>query len=334
MKTLLLYISIVNFYFVGYSQTIYIPDINFKNRLLQSTSTNNYALATAIGSIKVDINNDGEIQVNEALRVNDLRLSNLNINSLIGIEYFTNLVFFGFAYNNVSSVNLSSLTLLQDLGSYNNQLTSLNLSGLTNLRMLHTRNNLLTSLNFSGLPNLQMVDCGGNLINSLDFSANPLLTELRCSYSPNLTTINIKNNNAQNFANDIYFNDCWRNCPNLSNVCADAIEIVAVQNYLANCNTTQAVDVNSNCALANNVVITKKNITISPNPTNSLIDIISIDEQITAISLFDLQGRILKNIIVTSTETQLNLTEFEKGTYLVQILTDDGTTFVKKVVKN
>lgn len=83
MKKLYLIFLIANNY--SYSQIINIPDPNFKALLLQANTNNNIA-----GGVKIDMNNNGEIEQSEALLVYDFDFPPGNITSLVGIEYFTN----------------------------------------------------------------------------------------------------------------------------------------------------------------------------------------------------------------------------------------------------
>ncbi len=95
------------------SQIIDIPDANFKNALVNSICVD----TNGDGDLDSDVdqNNDGEIQVNEALNVTNLNLYQRYIVSLTGIEYFSNLT---------------------SLSCYNNQITTLNIGSLTNLKKL------------------------------------------------------------------------------------------------------------------------------------------------------------------------------------------------------
>src|SRR5690606_36728942 len=80
--------SIINF---EVSTIVYIPDANFKARLLQASSSSDIAKNATGQNIKIDTNNDGEIQVSEVLNVYQLYVQNSNIGDLTGIEAFINL---------------------------------------------------------------------------------------------------------------------------------------------------------------------------------------------------------------------------------------------------
>ncbi|AXG73180.1 T9SS C-terminal target domain-containing protein [Flavobacterium arcticum] len=89
---------------IAQAQIIDIPDPNFKNALLTSgvvkDGDNN--------NIILDSNNDNEIQESEALQAAWLDISNLNITSLDGIEYFVNLEFINCTACPITELDLSA----------------------------------------------------------------------------------------------------------------------------------------------------------------------------------------------------------------------------------
>lgn len=95
MKVLILLFAVLC-YVKGLSQTVRIPDPNFKQRVI---------------SLGYDTNEDNQIQVSEAQKVTSLYLNDLNIVNLEGINSFIN---------------------LEELGCYNNKLSSLDVSKLKN----------------------------------------------------------------------------------------------------------------------------------------------------------------------------------------------------------
>ncbi|MFN3752506.1 T9SS type A sorting domain-containing protein [Flavobacterium sp.] len=93
---------------VASAQTLNIPDANFKAKLVQASTVNVIALDLSALAIKIDTNDDGEIQQSEVLGVRTLFLDSSNISSFEGIQYFSN---------------------LSDLRCSNNLMTELNLCG-------------------------------------------------------------------------------------------------------------------------------------------------------------------------------------------------------------
>ncbi len=116
------------------AQIINFPDANFKARLLQASTTNMVASVlepTDAGYVssynKIDTNNDGEIQVSEALLIKYLRVSSVNISSVEGVNYFANLKYFNCTTNQITHVDVSGLSKLRLLYCQNNQLIGINL---------------------------------------------------------------------------------------------------------------------------------------------------------------------------------------------------------------
>lgn len=90
-------------------EIIHIPDANFKSYLMQFDKTK-----------------DGEISRQEALAVQDISCNNMNIESLEGIEFFTNLTKLNFSNNQVRRLDLSHNTKLASLNSRFNPLEWIN----------------------------------------------------------------------------------------------------------------------------------------------------------------------------------------------------------------
>jgi len=299
---------------ISYSQVINFPDANFKARLLQSSPSNTIAQNNNSGLyIKIDSNNDGEIEQSEALEVNNLNIIGQNISNLEGLQYFTNLT---------------------SLGINNNHVTQINLSPLFNLIYLNCNTNLITSLDFSNLPNLKFVDCDNNLVTSLDFSYNPLFEELGCKNNPNLTSIKIKNNHQQLFGSQTILNECWSGCPNLNYICADDFEIPALQSYLSGCGITQAISIDSACPLLGNDGFEVKEFGVSPNPSASVFTISfpTIQKNVT-LSVYNLMRQCVFNSTLSQVEEySLDMSLFSSGCYLLKI-TSGELTSTKKIIK-
>jgi hypothetical protein len=88
------------------AQTLNIPDANFKAKLVQASVTNVIALDSSYNAMKIDTNDDGEIQQSEALNVRTLYLDSSNISSFEGIQNFSNLNDLRCSYNLMTELNL------------------------------------------------------------------------------------------------------------------------------------------------------------------------------------------------------------------------------------
>lgn len=192
------------------SNIIIFTDSNFKAKLLTSSPSNQVAYSGS-GFVKIDANNDNEIQFSEAAVIDSLDVRFANIIDVTGINGFSNLKRFDCSNNQIVTLNLTSINTLIDLFCSNNSITTLSINGLTNLqnltcqsndlstinvstntnlRSLNVMNNSLTALNISNLTLLEYLDCRVNQLNSLNVNSNINLATLYCSYN-SLTSLNV-----------------------------------------------------------------------------------------------------------------------------------------------
>ena len=142
-----------------------------------------------------DTDGDGEISEDEAKAVTAINASMLNITSLVGIEYFSNLESIDVSFNKLETLDLSHSTKLKEVLVNGNKLQSLNLSGLADIETLDCSNNKLTALNVSAAEGLLSLNCTNNQIGALNVKKNKALTDLQCSNNQ-LTALDLKNNTA------------------------------------------------------------------------------------------------------------------------------------------
>ncbi|MBS7253750.1 T9SS type A sorting domain-containing protein [Flavobacterium branchiicola] len=200
MKKLYFLILALCFFNLGNAQIIDIPDSNLKMKLM---------------TLNVDTNSNFQIEVSEALSLNFLDISNQNISSLQGLQYFTNLQYLNCSNNPINnSINFNLLTKLDYLNYSNIQsvtyfnldnsniktlildglsnlnylqcndnknLTQLSINGAINLKTLWCANNKVESLNLSGLINLEAATCNNNQLITLDASNLLKLKTLDCA---------------------------------------------------------------------------------------------------------------------------------------------------------
>lgn len=179
------------------AQIVPIPDANFKAKLLQADVTNAIAQSTlSFAPAKIDTNNNGEIEVSEALLITGLNVSNSNIGALTGITAFTNLRKLYCSNNSLATLNVNSLSLLRILDCSHNFLTNLSCQSLNNtVDYLDCSYNNLTTL---ALPNFYefldqgdqtiAANCSHNQLSSISFSPNEQLTSLNMSFN-NFTSL-------------------------------------------------------------------------------------------------------------------------------------------------
>jgi Secretion system C-terminal sorting domain len=189
----LLILFILFFVTICKAQIVNIPDANFKAKLLAASTVNSIAFDASGNNMKINTNNDFEIQVSEALTVFGLIINNSNINDLTGIESFMNIEILNCNSNLLYNLNLSNNINLTILNCSNNLLNSLNVLWLQNLILLDCSNNGLTSVDVSSNSALQDLFCNNNLLNGLDLSNITTLTTLACSFN-NFISFNLGSN--------------------------------------------------------------------------------------------------------------------------------------------
>jgi hypothetical protein len=194
------------------AQIVNIPDANFKAYFI---------------SIGLDQNNDSEIQVSEAqLIMGEIDVDNLNITDFTGIEAFINVTELKCGNNQLTTLDLSTNTALEEIYCHNNQLsslvlpntntlffldcknnqlTSLDASNNAGLEELYANDNLLTTIDLTGCVTLFEVDCNNNQLDSLDVSTCDSLHTLDCSSNTPLKALDFSMNDS---LKNIDFSSC------------------------------------------------------------------------------------------------------------------------------
>ena len=198
MKYIFILLSLL-FTFSIQAQVINIPDANFKNILVNSV---------------YDTNNDDEIDISEALNIYALDVTNSNITSLEGIQYFTNLDTLICDNNNISDLSvLNTFSYFSYLSCSNNNLTSLDLSNFSSIMYLICSNNQLTSLDISSLQDAsieQLIANNNNLITlNLKNGRPDMVFQLNIDNNPNLSYVCVNNNH------EAYYNSYFQS-PNIT----------------------------------------------------------------------------------------------------------------------
>ncbi|MCL8537100.1 T9SS type A sorting domain-containing protein [Chryseobacterium gallinarum] len=155
------------------AQIVNIPDSAFKQRLVSANQWNHIANDLSGAPTAVDTNNDGEIQLSEALNISSLTFNQTQITDLTGIQSFT---------------NLAQLTV-----QGNSHLNELNVSNMANLKRLFINSSGLHEINTQGcnqLENFQLIHNAGFVYN-LDFLQNPSLKKLTIITNAHLASVNI-----------------------------------------------------------------------------------------------------------------------------------------------
>jgi len=189
MKKLYSVFLMICFWQVMNGQGLYIPDANFKAKLLAADTTNEIAKNQQGQYIRIDSNGNGEIEVAEALAVSFLNISSSTITDLTGIEYFETIITLICNDNKLRTIPTSALPLLSLLQCSNNEIVSLDLTACPKLYSLSCANNKLVNLILDN-PSLNFIDCQYNNLVSLEVNNSPNLEYLHCSYN-SLTNLDL-----------------------------------------------------------------------------------------------------------------------------------------------
>jgi hypothetical protein len=309
MKKIYLFTLLINC-FLSQAQTIDIPDNAFRNALINDNvvDTNN----DFVPDSDADLNDNGLIELSEALSVTYLNLyyfdlsSSQKIQNLEGIQHFQNLEFLDIEFNDVSNIDILN----------QNQ----------NLFWLDADSNNISSINFSANDNLQYLFLFDNNLTELDVSQVSNLIRLSCQ-SNNLDFLNIQNGNNTNIVELIATEN-----PNLTCIQVDDVSYANSQTCNENAETGFCVDANAtfntNCNLSVEDYENLK-IEVYPNPTESKLTIQSLTP-IKKITIHSLLGNEVLEKYNTST---IDLTNLKSGVYLLNVSTENQTEILKIIKK-
>ena len=151
------------------------PDENFREYIL---------------SDDVDKNKNGYLSKKEIKGLENINVSDKNIENLSGVEYFKNVTTIYCDYNKLSSIDISKNTALEKFVCRDNHLSSLSLGNNSQLKVLDVCNNNISSLNVGSNGGLIELWADGNSLSSLNVSSNHNLQVLTIQDN-NITSINI-----------------------------------------------------------------------------------------------------------------------------------------------
>lgn len=86
----------------------------------------------------------------------------------------------------------------------------------------------------------------------------------------------------------------------------------------------------TNLSVSDPIIISKNKATIYPNPTSDFINIL-INEDVESVQIYDAVGNIIKQI---DGQSKINVSDLNKGIYILNIITKDGNKYSKKFLKN
>jgi hypothetical protein len=228
--------------------------------------------------------------------------------------------------NQLSSLNANGASALNAIYCVENELTSIDVNGATGLTILSCGWNELTSLDLVGAPALGLLHCDNNHLTSLDISQNSDLTSLFCNYNQ-ISCLNVKNGNNINF---FYMETIFNNL-----LCIEVDDPVwsSINWTATNANIDQGVSFSTNCNYPSGCYSTPttiqentNSINLYPNPSSVyvMIELESIPSQLV---LMDLQGKIIREELISNKTHIMDVSALDKGIYFVRI-----GSFISKVI--
>ena len=301
-----------------------IPDSAFEQRLIDygyDTIQDGKVLTSNISSIdSLDVSTPPNM------------FSPPKIYDLTGIESFSNLRFLNCAFNELTNLDLSQNSLLNNVMCGFNNIQNLNISQNINLEHLMCSHNpisnidltqninlktlncgvmFINELDVSQNLNLDTIACGYNQISNLDLSNNQLLIALFCGYNQ-LESLDIRNGNNINFT-DFEANN------NDSLYCISVDDSAWSTNNWTNIDSITSFSNDCNPSLTN-IFVEKISLMIYPNPTNKNI----------TISLNNFNGNIqtevydlIGNRLQLTDKTTISLRDYAKGIYILKVAYGD-----------
>ena len=262
------------------------------------------------------------------------------IYDLTGIESFSNLRFLNCAFNELTNLDLSQNSLLNNVMCGFNNIQNLNISQNINLEHLMCSHNPISSIDLTQNINLKTLNCAVMSINELDVSQNLNLDTINCGYNQilnlnlslnqslialfcgfnQLESLDIRNGNNINFT-DFEANN------NDSLYCISVDDSAWSTNNWTNIDSITSFSNDCNPSTTDIIEI-KKNLSVYPNPTSEKINI-SVDNFNGNIQteVFDLIG----NRLQVTNETTISLRNYARGIYILKVAYGDKVEEVKVI---
>ena len=140
-----------------------------------------------------DKNHDNCFSPSEIAKATWISCDNREIDSLEGIQFFTEIWLLECYYNNLTTIDLSNNKKLSYINCHHNQLKELDVSGLPLLKTFYCGHNALPSIDVSKNEKLEDFDCQDNHLDTLNVSQNKELVKLSCGTN-NLTELDVREN--------------------------------------------------------------------------------------------------------------------------------------------
>ena len=194
-------------------EAVEINETNFPDEVFRNYVSQNF-----------DLIQDGKLSFQEIAQIKKINVNKKNVQSVKGVEFFTELEALRSERNQLTALDVSKNTLLNTLAVSENQLTALDISNNHALKNLYVAENQLTSLDLSNntalvqleasenkftelilsnKPRLEKILCDNNQLTALNLSQCPALENLRCHHNK-LTELDVSKNTVLNSLNCSY----------------------------------------------------------------------------------------------------------------------------------
>ena len=170
---------------------VYVVAEGAEFRLMVSFSDNSNRVYIADDNLReyilgeYDLNNDGELTVKEAERIEYISISSDDVSSLEGVEAMVNLKtleVYSYDRGKLSQVDLSNNKVLESVWLSGNVLTVLNVKGCEKLKVLNCSDNKLENLDVTGCVSLTELNCSENNLKDIEgLGTCAVLEYLDCS---------------------------------------------------------------------------------------------------------------------------------------------------------
>ena len=320
---------------------------SFSNNCVQYTLIPDSAFEQRLIDYGYDTIQDGKVLTSNISIIDSLDVStppNMfsppKIYDLTGIESFSNLRFLNCAFNELTNLDLSQNSLLNNVMCGFNNIQNLNISQNINLEHLMCSHNPISNIDLTQNINLKTLNCGVMFINELDVSQNLNLDTIACGYNQisnldlsnnqslialfcgfnQLESLDVRNGNNINFTDFEADNN-------------DSLYCISVDDSAWSSNNWTNIDSHTNFSndcnpSTTDIIEIEKNLLVYPNPTSEKINI-SVDNfnGNIQIEVYDLIG----NNLQLTNETTLSLKGYSKGIYVLKVSYGDRVKEVKLI---
>lgn len=308
------FFTIITFIFFSLkAQKTYIPDDNFEQVLI---------------NLGYDNSMDDSVLTSNIDAVVELHFEFVNIESLIGIKDFSSLKKLTYWGTTISELDLSAMNSLEYFSASDHSTLSIDLSNNEALEFISFGGDQLEELDVSDCPVLERIGCNNSNLSSLDVSSCPSVYDMSL-IDNKLTYLNAANGNNTSFT---FFRVDGN--PNLSCIQVDDTAY-SNANWL---NFTFAFDsttvFSDFCDAPVNIVeIDESNeVEVFPNPTNGFVNIELVKGSF--FSLHSILGqKIMQSGSLQAGRNTIDISFLENGVYSLQIITEQGISYSKKLVK-